>query len=212
MPEATTETAVINNVNDPIPALAALYGGEKTDASAVLNMAIAMMALALAYLVGAMPFVEGLGHAPNAKLSLVMLPIPLWLVIAFHSLMTLNAMSHGMSVRIIEDALFKASELRVKRDLVGSAAGDKIMDITQAKFIHKITTLVVYGGVGLLVIVFTAYALYSAHRVVKDDIILPRARVVLVASIIYSLLLIIVSLSWRVGMGMIKQGRSEIPP
>jgi hypothetical protein len=123
VPKATTETAVVNNVNDPIPALAALYGGEKTDASAVFNTAIALMALALAYLVGAMPFVEELGHAPNAKLSLVLLPIPLWLVIAFHSLMTLNAMSHGMSVRIIEDALFKASALRVKRDwLVQSRA------------------------------------------------------------------------------------------
>ena len=211
MPKATIETAVVNKVNDPIPALAALYGGEKTDASAVFNTAMAMMALAVTYLVWAMPFVEQLGQAPHAKLSLVLLPIPLWLVIAFHSLIALNAMRHGISVRIIEDALFKASELRVERDLVGSAAGDKIMDITQAKFIHKITTVVVYAGVGLLVIVFTAYALYSAHRVVKDDVILPHARVVLGASIIYSLLLIIVSLSWWVGMRMIKQGRSEIP-
>ena len=204
VPKATTETAVVNNVNDPIPALAALYGGEKTDASAVFNTAIALMALALAYLVGAMPFVEELGHAPNAKLSLVLLPIPLWLVIAFHSLMTLNAMSHGISVRIIEDALFEASELRARRDLVGSAAGDKIMDITQAKVVHKATTVVVYLGVACLVIGFTVYALYSAKGIVKHDVIW------VIAIVTYSLLLIMVLLSWIVGVLTINKGRGEI--
>src|SRR5205814_8417463 len=105
--------------NDPLAALAALYQGEKTDASYVFNTAMVMMGVAVAYLVGAVPFVGSLGHTPIGWLFLLLLPVPLWLIAAFHSLMTLNAMSHGISVRIIEDALFEASKLQANRELVG---------------------------------------------------------------------------------------------
>jgi hypothetical protein len=198
-------------MNDPVTALAALYQGEKTDASYVFNTAMAMMGIAVAYLIGAIPFVGNLSHGPIAWLFLLLLPIPLWLIAAFHSLMALNAMSHGISVRIIEDALFEASELRVQRDLVGSAAGDKIMDITQAKTAHILTTVVVYGGVAFLVIGFTAYALYSANGIVKDNVVLVHARVIEIAIATYSLLAIMVALSWIVGLRMINKGRGEIP-
>ncbi len=120
---------------DSVAALGALYQGEKTDASYVFSTAMAMMGIAEAYLVGAIPFVEKLGHEPPEPLAwllLLIIPVPLWLVAAFQSLMTLNAMSHGNSIRIIENALFDASRLRVRRNLVGSAAGDRIMDVREA--------------------------------------------------------------------------------
>jgi hypothetical protein len=41
-------------------------------------------------------------------------------------------------------------------------AGDKIMDITQAKAVHILATVGVYGCVAFLVIGLTAHALYSA--------------------------------------------------
>jgi hypothetical protein len=191
--------------SDRTAALAALYQGEKTDASYVFNTAMAMMGIAVAYLLGAIPFVTKISEGPIAWLFLLLLPIPLWLVVAFHSLMTLNAMSHGISVRIIEDALFEVSDLRVKRDLVGSAAGDKIMDITQANIVHKVTTVVVYAGVGCLVIGFTAYTLYAARDIVKNEIVWASA----IAGC--SLLVVIVASSWIVGFRLINKGRSEIP-
>lgn len=207
---------MIKKANDRVTALAALYQGEKTDASYVLNTAMVMMGVAVAYLIGAIPFVGSLSEGPTARLFLPLLPFPLWLIVAFHSLMTLTAMSHGVSVRIIEKELFKASELpEAKRDLVGSAAGDKIMDITHAKkFIHKLTTVVVYGGVFFLVSGFTAYALYSANRVVKDGVALAHTPVVRIAIVTYSLFFIMVSLSWILGIWMIiKDGRrSDKPP
>lgn len=192
--------------NDPIPALAALYQGEKTDASAIFNTAMAMMGVAVAYLVGAIPFVRKISEGPIPWLFLLLLPFPLWLIVAFHSLITLNAMSHGISVKIIEDALFETSGLRgnVKRDMVGSAAGDKIMDITQSKTIHRVTTRFVYGGAALLVCLFTGYALYSAVGLVQ-------AWVIWTAVAIYFLVVIMVGRSWIVGLGMINKGRSEIP-
>jgi len=206
------EAAAVRGPDDRITALAALYQGEKTDASYVFNTAMVMMGVAVAYLIGAIPFVGNLGRGPIDWLFLLLLPVPLWLVVAFHSLMTLNAMSHGISVRIIEDALFDASGLPIGgRDLVGSAAGDRIMDITQAKFAHKLTTVVVYGGVALLVIAFTAYSLYSANAVIKGDVALAQTPAVEVAIATYTLLLIIVALSWIQGFRVINRGRGEIP-
>lgn len=191
-------------VNISVAALAALYQGEKTDASYVFNTAMAMMGIAVAYLVFALPFVGNLSR-DRQWLFLLLIPTPLWLIAAFHSLMTLNAMSHGISVRIIEDALFEASRLQVKRDLVGSAAGDKIMDITQAKAAHIVTIVVVYAGVAFLVIGFTAYALYSAKGLV------PTRGIWISTIVTYSLLLIMVALSWIVGILIINKGRTGIP-
>lgn len=193
-------------VNDPVPALAALYQGEKTDASYVFNTAMAMMGIAVLYLVSILPFIGKFGEGPIGWLFLLLLPIPLWLIVAFHSLITLNAMSHGISVRIIEQALFEVSDLQVKRDLVGSAAGDKIMDITKSRTAHKLVTVVVYGGVALLVIGFTAYALYTANGIIKNDVALVHWRVIWIARGIYSLLVITVALSWIVGFRIINEG------
>jgi hypothetical protein len=201
-----TETATVESRNDSVSALAALYQGEKTDASYVFNTAMAMMGIAVAYLVGAIQFMDKISQGPIAWLFLLLLPIPVWLIAAFHSLMTLNAMSHGISVRIIEQALFDLSELRVERDLVGSAAGDKIMDITKSAAAHKLVNVVVYGGVAFLVIGFTAYALYSANMIIKNDVLLVHARVIWIAIAIYSLIVIMVAFSWIEGFRIIKKG------
>jgi hypothetical protein len=208
-----SETTIAKKDNDRVTALAALYQGEKTDASYVFNTAMAMMGVAVAYIVGTITFVVNTNNELYYGLFLLLLPIPLWLVAAYHSLMTLNAMSHGISVRIIEDALFDESELRVKRDLVGSAAGDKIMDITQAKAVHILTTVIVYGGVAILVVGYTIYALHSAKVIISNTPALlywRDVKVVAIAKSTYSLLAIMVMASWLVGFKMIKEGRGNI--
>jgi hypothetical protein len=107
------ETSVVKKMNDRIPALAALYQGEKTDASYTANTTMAMLGIAVVYLVYAMSLVgnlgHGLSHGPIDWLFLLLLPFPLWIVVAHHSLLTLTLMSHGISVRILDDPLFEAS-------------------------------------------------------------------------------------------------------
>ena len=210
-PQAKPSAAEDKGANESASALAALYLGEKTDTSYMFNTAMVMMGVAVAYLIGAIPFVDALSNEPIGWLFVLLLPIPLWLIVAFHSLMTLNALSHGISVRIIEDELFDASGLRVKRELVGSAAGDQIMDITQSKIVHRITSVAVYGGVALLVIGFTAYNLYSANAALKDYDSSFRERVVVIAITIYSLLALMVAGSWIAGLRTINRGRDDIP-
>jgi hypothetical protein len=206
---------------DSINALAALYQGEKTDASYIFNTAMAMMGLAVAYLIGAIPFVTSLGHGPMGWLFVLLLPTPLWLVVSFHSLITLNGMSHGISVRIIEDRLFEISSLgeglghegkRALRQWVGSAAGDRIMDITRSSPIHKGITVVVYGGVACLVVGFTLYALHSANGVLEEVLpALSRKRLLGIAGGFYALLLIMALASWWKGFEILAEGGHTIP-
>lgn len=192
--------------NDHISALSALYQGEKADASVIFNTAMAMMGVAGAYLVGALSYIPNVLKLPDAPIPwiLLLLPAPLWLIVAFHSLITLNAMSHGVSIIIIEDALFEASGLRAKRALVGSASGDKIMDITQSEPVHTLTTIFVYGGFAALVLLFTGYSLYLAKGLIHE-------RYIWISSGAYLLVAVMVLRSWIAGFGIINKGRSEIP-
>lgn len=212
------------NADVSVAALAALYQGEKTDASNIFNTAMAMMGIAVAYLIGAIPFVTSLSHGPMGWLFVLLLPMPLWLVVAFHSLITLNAMSHGISVRILENRLFVLSELtrlvkskdendeKLLRQWIGSAAGDRIMDITQASFIHDIITSVVYGGVFCLVAGFTLYALHSANNVLNEAAaVASHERLVIVASASYAFLFVMVLLSWGKGFAILREGSRIVP-
>ncbi len=213
-PSASEDTSTILRETNAVVALSALYQGEKIDASSVFNTAMAMMGIAVAYLVAATPFVGTLSRDPLAWLFLAILPLPLWLVIAFHSLVTLNAMSHGISVRIVEDALFYLSEVEVvpiptDRNLVGSAAGDRIMDITQSSPVHKLTTKVVYGGVVFLALGFSVYALLAEYHADQNHRFVISLPAFWVAIAVYSFLLLMVGRSWFVGFRRIHAGRDE---
>ena len=138
--------------------------------------------------------------------------MPVWLVAAFQSLMTLKAMSHSVSLLIIEHALFRRAGLQVRRTIIGSAASDEIMDINVSNLAHTITTLLVYNGVGFLVIGLTAYSVNSAANALDEKDTLFRWWVVGAAIFTYILLVILVAISWIVGCSKIKKNRAEIPP
>jgi hypothetical protein len=207
--QVPTHPPAIHDRTAALTALAALYQGEKTDASYIFNTAMALMGIAITYIVFAVPSVDSLSSKPHAWVFLILLPTPLWLIAAFHSLITLNAMSHGVSVQAIEDQLFDASELWVRRDLVGSAAGDKIMDINKSKLIHRLTTFFVYAGVFFLIVGFTYYAVLAATEVKGGTGPAPMAWV-WSAAIAYALSLLMVGASWMRGVGLVNKGREEI--
>ena len=193
-------------------ALAALYQGEKTEATSVLSTSMAMMGFALAYMAGGVLFLGDLSHGRIPSVLAALLPMPVWLVAAFQSLMTLKAMSHSVSLLIIEHALFRRAGLQVRRTIIGSAASDEIMDINVSNLAHTITTLLVYNGVGFLVIGLTAYSVYSAANALDEKDTLFRWWVVGAAIFTYILLVILVAISWIVGCSKIKKNRAEIPP
>ncbi|UMP01617.1 hypothetical protein [Amycolatopsis sp. EV170708-02-1] len=111
-PRQSYSLALENKDSDDAPgALNALYQSEKADASAIFNVSMAMMGIAAAYVVGAISLAEKYGSDSIPWPVVVLLPAPLWVIVVFHSLITLNAMNHGLSVLILEDRLFRRARL-----------------------------------------------------------------------------------------------------
>jgi hypothetical protein len=199
-----------NNTNDRIGALSALYQGGRTDSADVSNVSMMLMVIGGAYLVGAITFADKMSHWPFAWLFLLLLPLPTWIMAAHHSILTLCGMSLGTSIRIIEDKLFEESGLHVKREMIGSCAGDRIIDITKQHVVHKLISVIVYGGVGFLGIGFTVYSLYLASEATRENTALANVPVIGIAAIIYSFIGCIVLLSWVVGIRMIAKGHADL--
>jgi hypothetical protein len=180
-------------MDESTSALGAMYQAEKTDATGIFNVAMALMGLGVAYLVGAIGTADKYGTASLPWSAVLLLPLPLWLIAAFNSLMTLNSMSHGVSVQVLEDALYDRTDLHERlRDLVGSRAGDQIMDIRRSSAAHKIATIFVYGGVAASVVLYTAWVLHQAWGQVTDWM-----RVTAVVG--YFLAAVLVIASWIAG-------------
>ncbi len=197
--------------DDSSGALNALYQSEKADASAIFNVSMAMMGIAAAYVVGAISLAEKYGSDSIPWSVVVLLPAPLWVIVVFHSLITLNAMNHGLSVLILEDKLFRKSQLPRRnrvRQRIGSEAGDQVMDIMKSHWAHKAATAFCYAGVGFLVIGYTTYDVIkwwphggSGWRIVVLSL--------------YSLSFLVAATSWIAGLWRLKKAqgiREELSP
>jgi hypothetical protein len=181
-------------MDESVSALSSLYQSEKADASSIFNVAMTMMGVAAAYLVGALSIADKYGTTAIPWFVVPFLPIPLWLVAAFHSLIALNGMRHGLSVQILEEALFRRSGLpAVDRELIGSKTGDRIMDIQRSAIPHKIATVFTYGGVAISIIAYTVFGVVSSWA--HFTAVWRGAEIAL-----YTLAAVIVASSWRAGL------------
>lgn len=179
---------------DKVASLAALYQAEKADAASTFNVAMSLMGIGAAYIVVAIGYVGRFGTHSLPPYAAAFAPAPLWLIAVFQSLITLSAMMHGVSVHIIENELFREAGLPEElRKYVGTRSGDMIMDIRQSKLVHAIATIFVYAGVAAMIVAFTVYAVNQAWAGLSAVF-----RVIIV--IIYSLAVIIVGLSWIIGL------------
>jgi hypothetical protein len=188
-------------------ALGALYQGEKADAAGIFNVATALLGIGLAYLVAALGTADKFGSGALSWPVVLLLPLPLWLIAVFNSLMTLSAMSHGMSVAILEDALYSESRLHKELRLyVGSRAADQIMDIRKSNPVHKVATGFVYGGVAAAVLLFTLRVTAEAWSHVAG-------WMQFLAAAGYSLFVVLVVASWLAGfheLGKIEGVREKL--
>jgi hypothetical protein len=191
---------VSGSSDERISALGALYQGEKADAAGIFNVAMALLGIGVAYLVGAIGASDKYGTGALPWPVVLLLPLPVWLIAIFNSLMTLNSMSHGVSVLIVEDALFVESRLRCDlRDFVGSWSADRIMDIRESKWVHKIATVVVYGGIGASVLLYTRWVIAEAWGHV--------ARWMQATAVIgYTFAGVLVIVSWLTGLALLGKG------
>jgi hypothetical protein len=177
-----------------ISALGALYQAEKADAAGLFNVGMVMMGIAVAYIVGALGYADKYGTRSLPWVLVALAPTPLWIIMAFQSILTLTSMMHGVSVQIIENVLFEETGLdKELRNYVGSRGADEIMDIRKSHWAHGIATIFVYAGVVAAILGFTVYALSQAWEHLTLEI-----NAGIVAG--YFVAAVVVALSWVHGL------------
>ncbi|MCM6772064.1 hypothetical protein NDR87_02770 [Nocardia sp. CDC159] len=148
-----------------VAALTSLYDAERGDQQVHLNVSLALIAGAVAYLgVMAAQFHE----LKRSYVWSVLIPFPLWMVAAFHVLLMATIVTRNRSIRILEARLYAATRLwaaGVTFEEIGRERARKVTDFRIQPWPLKIQSLVTYGGIVATLLSVTAYCLWHAHHI-----------------------------------------------
>jgi hypothetical protein len=149
---------------DKIAAIGALYQAETAFSAASANISTAMVASAVVYITASIAFVDQI--VTSSVWAGVLLPAPLWMAALIHSMSTAAAMIRGVSLRALESHLLKAGTfLAADRPLFGAHASELIMNVTMARWPHKVAKGFAYAGSGSIIVLFTIYLLFRVSTV-----------------------------------------------
>ena len=149
---------------DRVAALSALYQAERQYAAWMLVTALALVVGGLTYL-GVVAVLINNVTLPGGHWVLAFLAFPIWIVASFHVLIVANALVRASSIEIIEEQLTEIIGFDDGvRESIGSQAGQKAANIAEQPIPLKIQTTVSYGGVYIIIVVFTFYCLDVAAR------------------------------------------------
>lgn len=186
-----------------LAAVSALYQADKSDASSIFNVSMAMMGIGAAYIIGAVGYSYQFGQGELTWPVVLFSAVPLWLIASFHSLLALNGMAHGVSVQILENAIYEYTHLdQALRKYVGSRIGDSIMDISVSNRAHQAASIFVYGGVAFLVVLYTIFVSVNAASHVA-------LWLLLLAIFIYVLGATVVAGSWIAGFRFLGKANKD---
>lgn len=191
--------------SNKVEALGAMYQGEKTDSIGIFNVSMLMMAIVVGYIGTSLTLSGDFGEGVPWSMVLL-LPFPLWLIATYQSLVALSGMTHGISLGILEEALYRETGLPTPGEeheelqgYVGSQMSNRIMDINHAKPLHQLTSGFVYGGFYFAIIGYTAYIVVDSWRHVP---LWQR----IVATVGYTALVGLLGATWKLGFTLIDQG------
>jgi hypothetical protein len=145
---------------DRISALTSLYTTERADLSNIANQSLAIVGLALTYIIAV--FI-GLPHAASIKKSSLLWfasPIPVLVFLAFYTLWVSLAIARTRSCKELEKKI--ASEVGVNVGSIGVTVSDKIMDIEAARPVYRIIILTAYAPIIVAGISLIVYVLFEA--------------------------------------------------
>lgn len=183
--------------DERVHVLTTLYQSDRSDRASTLNVSLATMGAAVTYLIGTIAFYDKLD---TLGWTIALLPLPLVCVAAFHSLLVNVAGIRARSILHLEAALLDAVETRpagerhiaIDRTLVGVTASEAKTNIHTAPTVVRVTTMIAYGGIGIIYLGYIVLMLWRAARHVGGWVAIPAAG--------YLALLVPTALSWRQSM------------
>ena len=173
---------------DRLDALVSLYSAERADLSNIGNQNIAIVGLALTYIVVVF---FGLAQTADQKSSSVFWlasPIPLLIFIGFYTLYISLARVRTESCKFLEDQIIDLVDLDSGK--IGVAVSDKVMDPNAAEPSQILVILAAYVPVFLAILALTVYVLVRAFRHHT------HLWAIIIAIILYAILLIPAAIAW----------------
>ena len=171
---------------DRLGALVSLYSTERADLTSIGNQNIAIVGLALTYIVAVF-----FGLAADEKGSSIFwlaAPVPLLVFLALYTLYISLSRARTEACKFLENQIINLAGLTP--DMIGVAVSDKIMDINVAERRQKGIIMAAYVPIILAFIVLTVYVLVRAFRHHT------HVWAIIVAIILYVLLLAPTGAAW----------------
>lgn len=143
---------------DSVPAIAALFEAERYEVQSILGHALSLISILVAYstVVGA-AWATRPNTVPHALVPVV--PIPVWLVVAWHSQLNSRVYAHNQAIVVLEQKLLDhiPSITYPTRLWLGHTSGRLVNEIPillkEKRYAIAAASIITYGG--LLAIVLT---------------------------------------------------------
>jgi hypothetical protein len=189
-------------------ALIAIYQMDQERISAVGNVTLTILGAGLTYLVATAPFARSLAETLAKQFPrsdwvpgtfLASLPLLLFIIASYHSLLTLEAIFRTVSARAIEVELLSIAHLDPEKVRFGAGASDYVLDLRQQPIRFKLATGISYGGIVLIVAVYAvAMLIMSVHYIHKE---------VWIPVVVYSVLTVLIAQSWLYGLAKARKAQ-----
>jgi hypothetical protein len=142
---------------DKVAALSVIYSATRADSSSILNVSLAMLGAGAAYVTATLAFADKFGNGIS-WVAVAALPAPLWIIAAYHSLITAVAMLNGVTLITVEKQLLDTGGIppRIQRH-IGFKQAEEVFNIQLSRWPHKVATAGVYGGAAAIVSTYTIY-------------------------------------------------------
>jgi hypothetical protein len=153
-------TRILGHADSQMVGLTAVYLADRSDHSASLTNAVAMLGAGIAYATGTLAFFKDI-TATREPLLIAMLPLPLWMVVLYHALVVVASMIRAASIVALERRILSDSGLPTWfAERTGfKASHTAVFNLAAAAWPHRLASLISYAGTGLVTVVYSAFVL-----------------------------------------------------
>src|ERR1700692_3428216 len=143
-----------------VPAVVALFGAERHEVQSILGHALSLISILVAYstVVGAV-WATRPDTVPHALVPVV--PVPLWMVIAWHSQLNSRVFAHNQAIVVLEQKLLDhiPSITYPTRLWIGHTSGRLVNEIPillkEKRYAIAAAAIITYGGLLAIVLALT---------------------------------------------------------
>jgi hypothetical protein len=145
---------------DSVPAIVALFDAERREVQSILGHALSLVSILVAYstVVGAV-WATRPDTVPHALVPVV--PVPLWMVIAWHSQLNSRVFAHNQAIVVLEQKLLDhiPSITYPTRLWIGHTSGRLVNEIPillkEKRYAIAAAAIITYGGLLAIVLALT---------------------------------------------------------